>query len=96
MNLLAFSSLFLAEDGVVLGLGIGLGIAVVVALIGGYFVGSYINKKTTDKKLGDVQTRTQKMIDEASIECKTLKKEAILEAKEQELQLKNEFERETR
>ena len=96
MNLLAFSSLFLAEDGVFLGLGIGLGIAVVVALIGGYFVGSYINKKTTDKKLGDVQTRTQKMIDEASIECKTLKKEAILEAKEQELQLKNEFERETR
>ena len=96
MNLLAFSSLFLAEDGVVLGLGIGLGIAVVVALIGGYFVGSYINKKTTDKKLGDVQTRTQKMIDEASIECKTLKKEAILEAKEQELQLRNEFERETR
>jgi len=35
MNLLAFSSLFLAEDGVVLGLGIGLGIAVVVALIKG-------------------------------------------------------------
>ena len=33
MNLLAFSSLFLAEDGVVLGLGIGLGIAVVVALM---------------------------------------------------------------
>ena len=57
MNLLAFSSLFLA-DGVVLGLGIGLGLAVVVALVGGYFLGSYLNKKATDKKLGDVQSRS--------------------------------------
>ena len=96
MNLLALSSLFLASDGVVIGLGVGLGVGIVVALGIGIFVGIVMNKKKTDKRLGDVQARTKKMIDDASLECKALKKEAILEAKEQELQLKNEFEKETR
>ncbi len=96
MNLMALSSLFLASDGVVIGLGIALGLGIVAALGIGIFVGIVLNKKRTDKRLGDVQARTKKMIDEASLECKALKKEAILEAKEQELQLKNEFEKETR
>ena len=95
MNLLAFSSLFLA-DSTVIGLGVGLGIGVLTALVIGFFVGYIINQKRTDKRLGDVETRTKKMIDDASLECKALKKEAILEAKEQELQLRNEFERESR
>ncbi|MDE7182630.1 MAG: Rnase Y domain-containing protein, partial [Clostridia bacterium] len=79
-----------------LGLTIGLSIGIVVALGIGFFVGFLINRKLTEKRLGEVQTRTKKMIDDASLECKALKKEAILEAKEQELQLRNEFERETR
>lgn len=95
MNLLALSSLFLANN-TVIGLSIGLGIGVLAALVGGFFVGYIVNQKKTDKRLGDVETRTKKMISDASLECKTLKKEAILEAKEQELQLRNEFERETR
>ena len=95
MNLLALSSLFLANN-TVIGLSIGLGIGVLAALVGGFFVGCIVNQKKTDKRLGDVETRTKKMISDASLECKTLKKEAILEAKEQELQLRNEFERETR
>ena len=96
MNLLALGSLFLASDGVIIGLGVGLGVGIVVALGIGIFVGIIMNQKRTDKRLGDVQARTKKMIDDASLECKALKKEAILEAKEQELQLKNEFEKETR
>ncbi len=95
MNLLALGSLFLADTTTII-IGVVLGVLVVVALIAGFFVGKIIERKNTDKRLGDVQTRTKKMIDDASLECKALKKEAILEAKEQELQLKNEFERETR
>lgn len=89
------SSLFLASNGVV----IGLSVCVAVLFIGvglSFYFGMKFNDKRTEKKLGDFRTRTQKMIEDASQECKALKKEAILEAKEQELQLKNEFERETK
>jgi ribonuclease Y len=55
-----------------------------------------VYKKSTDKKLGDVAARSKKMVDDATLECKALKKEAILEAKEQELKLRNEFEKESR
>ena len=89
------SVLFLAGNANV-GLAVGLSIGIVVALGIGFLVGFLINRKLTEKRLGEVQTRTKKMIDDASLECKALKKEAILEAKEQELQLRNEFERETR
>ena len=94
MNFLAFSSLFLAS-GAEIGLGIGLGVAVLVA-VGMFFVGGFLRQKSIDKKLGTVQDRTKKMIDDAAAECKSIKKEAILEAKEQELQLRNEFEKECR
>lgn len=97
MNILAFSSLFLASDGngLVIGLGVGLGV-VALAAMAMFFVGGMLKQKGIDKKLGTVQDRTKKMIDEAALECKSLKKEAILEAKEQELQLRNEFEKECR
>lgn len=36
------------------------------------------------------------MLDDARVESKAIKKEAILEAKEQELKLRNEFERESK
>ena len=88
------SSLFLAEAQ--LGLIIGLCAGIIVALVVGFLLGRWLNKKSTAKKLGEVEVRAKKMIDDAAIECKALKKEAILEAKEQELKLRNEFERETR
>ena len=90
-----FGTLFLASN-VEIGLIVGLVVGVVVALVVGFFVGRLINQKLTEKRLGDVQSRTKKMIDDASQECKALKKEAILEAKEQELQLRNEFEKESK
>lgn len=95
MNTYGLSVLFLM-GGAELGIIIGLAVGCVVLLAVGLFVGFFINKKTTDKKLGDVAMRTKKMVDEAAVECKALKKEAILEAKEQELKLKNEFERESK
>lgn len=90
------SSLFLASN-MNLGLAIGLIVGCFIVALGiGIFVGYVVNKKTTEKRLGDVQSRTKKMIEDASQECKALKKEAILEAKEQELQLRNEFEKESK
>ncbi|MGN0815018.1 MAG: ribonuclease Y [Candidatus Coproplasma sp.] len=80
-----------------IGLAIGLIIGcAVVALALGLFVGYYFYKKRTDSKLGDVESRAKKMVDDATAECKALKKEAILEAKEQELKLRNEFEKESK
>lgn len=90
------SSLFLATDGLVIGLGVGLGVLVIVAAVSCFFIGKMLYKKKLDAQLGSAQERADKMIEEARAECKALKKEAILEAKEQELKLKNEFERESR
>jgi len=95
MDLLANSRLFLASDAVTIVLGILLGIALLLA-IGAFFLGGIFKEKSIDRKLGSVQDRTKRMIDEAALECKSLKKEAILEAKEQELQLRNDFEKECR
>jgi len=96
MLLTNISSLFLASDGLTIGLGIGLGVLAVIVGIVCFFVGKRINKVNTEKQLEEVKTRADKMIEDASNECKALKKEAILEAKEQELKLKNEFEKESR
>ncbi|MGN0805202.1 MAG: ribonuclease Y [Candidatus Coproplasma sp.] len=90
------STLFLASDGLVIGLSVGLGVAIIVVAVAAFFLGRYIYKKKTESQLGEVKVRADKMIEEANVQCKALKKEAILEAKEQELKLKNEFERETR
>lgn len=90
------SSLFLAPDGLVIGLGVGLGVLVIVAAVSCFFIGKMLYKKKLDAQLGSAQERADKMIEDARAECKALKKEAILEAKEQELKLKNEFERESR
>ncbi len=89
------STLFLA-DATVIGLGVGLGVACIIMAVAGYFLGNFLYKRKENKLIGDVKARADKMIEEATAESKSIKKEAILEAKEQELKLKNEFERETR
>ncbi len=95
MNYLALGSLFLAvNDGLFIGLTVGLAVLALVGVVTGFFVGGHFKKKQIDKRLGEVEQRAAKMIEDASLECKTLKKEALLEAKEQGLQLKNELEKE--
>ena len=94
MQIINLSSLFLAPlEGWTIALLIAL--PVVCLAIGG-FVGWFVYKRLTDKKLGTVEARAKKMVDDAAAECKALKKEAILEAKEQELKLRNDFERESK
>lgn len=94
LNLTA-SSLFLSALPVGGWIGIVVGV-LVVALAGGVFLGFFIDKKRTGKRLGEIDAVVQKMLDDARNESKSIKKEAILEAKEQELKLRNDFERESR
>lgn len=90
------SSLFLAPNGLALGLGIGLGVLALVLGVGGYFLGQRLYLKRTEAKLGEIKSRADKIIEDATAEAKALKKDAILEAKEQELKLKSDFERESK
>lgn len=99
MYLLGISSLFLAS-GETTGMIVAIVVAVlaIAAAIAG-FVLFFNHKKKVDranKELGEASERAQKMVAEAQAECKALKKEAILEAKEQELKLRNDFERESK
>ena len=74
-------------------------IAVLVAIVFaalGMLVGWFLTKKSFNKKQGDIKKVTDKMLDDAREECKQIKKEAILEAKEQEIKLRNDFERESK
>ena len=81
-------------------------IAVAAVAIGG-FVGLFIYKRTTEKKVGSAQEQVRKIVSDAESEAERIKahgkeeskrvlKEALLEAKEQDLKLRNEFERETK
>ena len=53
-----------------------------------------VSKKKAANKLDDTQKRVEEMLETARAESKQLKKEAILEAKEQEIKHRNEFEQE--
>lgn len=97
MYLLGMSSLFLASDGVAIGLGVALGIVVIAAAVVTFLYIRHTRKTAkAEKELGDATERAKKMVADAQAECKALKKEAILEAKEQELKLRNDFERESK
>ncbi|MBR2614139.1 MAG: ribonuclease Y [Clostridia bacterium] len=81
----------------------GLGIeALYYALIGvgalviGFLVGFLIKRVVSKKKIEETQATINKMLEDAHQQSKAIKKEAILEAKEQELKLRNEFEHEAR
>ena len=86
-----FGSLFLISTGGAIGIAAA---AFVVALAAGIGLGLSVHKKSYEKKVGEINQVVEKMLDDARAEGKTLKKEAILEAKEQELKIRNDFERE--
>ena len=97
MYLLGMSSLFLASDGVAIGLGVALGVVAIFAVVVTFLYIRHTRKTAkAEKELGDATERAKKMVADAQAECKALKKEAILEAKEQELKLRNDFERESK
>lgn len=88
-----YGSLFLMSDTTAVIVIIAVAVA---ALAIGWFVGWILKDNSFKKKQGDIRRVTDKMIEAAKEESKQIKKEAILEAKEQEIKLRNDFERETR
>ena len=89
-----FNSLLLASIGV-WDVVIPLACAVVGIIIG-YFVANFIFNKIRAAKIGSAESVIAKMKEDAEQECKAIKKEAALEAKEQEIKLRHDFERETK
>ena len=71
-------------------------LAAVAALVIGFLIGYLIFKTVRAKRIGETSNIVAKMIEDAENESKQIKKEAILEAKEQDLKLRNEFERESK
>lgn len=65
-----------------------------VALVAGGGIGIFIANSIHSKKIGDARNVAKEIVDKATVEAKTIKKEAILEAKEESLKLKTEFEKE--
>lgn len=105
MNTVTLGVLFLSvKTGVFVGALIGVAILFAAA---GAFVGLKIYRQNTKKKVGTASEQAQKIKADAEAEAgrirshaqsesKRILKEALLEAKEQDLKLRNDFERETR
>jgi len=72
---------------------IGVGI---ICLVVGFLVGKILERKIRNSKIGSVEEVLAKMRENAEAESKSIKKEALLEAKEQNLKLRQEFEKEVK
>ena len=68
----------------------------VLALGGGTALGMFIHKYVRDKKIGTTKAEAQTIVDNARSEAKALKKEAILEAREEAHKLKQEHDKQVR
>ncbi|MBP5467249.1 MAG: DUF3552 domain-containing protein, partial [Clostridia bacterium] len=78
------NSLFLASDAAV----IILAVAIVIAAVIGFIIGGLLKKKSFEKENGSIEELKKRTLDAAIEEGRQLKKEAILEAKEQEIKMK--------
>lgn len=94
--MLFFNSLLLAVDTwmvivfPVIALIVGAGVAALLV----WYLKDKNSKKKSANKLDETSKRVEEMLEAARAESKQLKKEAILEAKEQEIKRRNEFEQE--
>ena len=71
-------------------------LVVFIALIGGAVCGYFVDKHITTKRLGKAKSTANKIIEDAYVEVKTTKKEAILETKEHIQKLKSDADEEIR
>ena len=94
-----YGSLFLANDGGNIGFIIAIAIlavlVIVAAILAWIFSAKTLTKKF-EKENGNIEAQRNRMLDDVREESKAIKKEALLEAKEQEIKLRNEFERESK
>ena len=68
-------------------------VATVVALISA-FIATQVRKNVVEKKIGSAEGKAREIIDEAIKSAEAKKKEALLEAKEENLKAKNELDKE--
>lgn len=74
-------------------------VAVVAFVIGAvifWFVSKNHNKKVYDSQIGSAEEKARSIIDEALKTAESKKKEALLEAKEESLKIKNDFDKENK
>jgi len=71
-------------------------IAVVVALPLGFFVGSAYRKKLDTNEIGSAEAQARKILEDGIKAAETKKKEALIEAKEEILKQKNDFDAEVK
>lgn len=83
-SLLLLSPVVVAVIGAVAGLAVGAAVVAIICVV--------LNKA----KASSVNEKIQKMYSDAESECKKMRKEVVLEAKEQDLKLRNDFERDTK
>ena len=89
-SLLLDMSIGLSVGLMIVALVVGAGIAVVVT----WQVLKKVSQKRSEQKLDATEKKVEEMLQKADIEIKQRQKEAILEAKEQDLRRRNEFEQE--
>ncbi len=93
MNLLALSSLFLANEVNVpaIVLGVLLGVVVCLAVVA-FFLGGKFKEKSIEKELGTARARSDKFIEDAKRECENIKIEAQKQKLQKQEELQEEFE----
>ncbi len=96
MGSVEVGSLFLASSFVPWLLFGIMAVAAVVLLLVGLKVGKTKIENAYKKEKGTIEELKAKLLDDAREESRTIKKEALLEAKEQDLKLRAEFERDTK
>jgi len=85
--------------GASLGSGAVAGIAIATLIVGclvGGFVGLFFYKNYSEKKMGNAEREAQRIIEEANLEAKTIRKDGLLEAKETMNKMREDFEAETK
>ena len=96
MQKINYGSLFLATESIEILLYVLIGVALMFGVFIGAYLGGKLKQKAFEKDKGNIEQQRNRMLDEVREESKAIKKEAILEAKEQELKLRNDFERESK
>ena len=65
------------------------------ALVLGVFIGNLLRKKISEAKIGSAEQEAKRIVEEGEKTAETLKKEALIEAKEKIIRDKNEAEKES-
>ena len=71
-------------------------VGVLAGIIFGAFLGLWIRKRIIEKQFESIKSYQKKIINEAHRKAKTIKKEAMLRAKDTIYQMKLDFEKETK